>query len=87
MVKHHAYLQLYPKSVCMIISSKTIMEQMFPSKSQTLKGPLTVEKPTESFSGYAQRGSQQWGGKSQLESRGQQKVNPVILTVPLGQEL
>lgn len=44
MVKHHAYLQLYPKSVWMVISSETIKEQMFTRKSEPLKAQPTLKK-------------------------------------------
>lgn len=44
MVKHHAYLQLYPKLEWMVISSKTIKEQMFRSKSEPSKAQPTLQK-------------------------------------------
>ena len=44
MVKHHAYLQLYPQPVWMVTSSKTIKEQMFTSRSEPLKGQPTLHK-------------------------------------------
>lgn len=46
MVKHHAYLQLYPKLAWMVISSKTIKEQMFTvtSKSEPSKAHPTLQK-------------------------------------------
>lgn len=44
MVKHHAYLQLYPKTVWMVISSKTIKEQMLTSKSEPLNTQPTLQK-------------------------------------------
>lgn len=44
MAKHHAYLQLYPKLVWMVISSKTIKEQMFTSKSEPSKAQPTLQK-------------------------------------------
>jgi len=44
MVKHHAYLQLYPKSVRMVISSETIKEQMFTGKSEPIKAQPALQK-------------------------------------------
>lgn len=44
MVKHHAYLQLYLKSVRMVISSETIKEQMFTGKSEPLKAQPALQK-------------------------------------------
>lgn len=47
MVKHHAYLQLYLKSVWMVISSETIKEQMFTHKSEPLKAQPTLKKSSK----------------------------------------
>lgn len=43
MVKHHAYLLLYPKLVWLVISSKTIKEQMFINKSEPSKVQPTLQ--------------------------------------------